>query len=65
MEALVTARRVGGSLMVRIPQEIIEVEGIRPDQIVHIEVSKARQDFFGKFKGVGRFTADDELTTHD
>ena len=65
MEALVTARKVGGSMMVRIPPEIIELKQIQPDEVVRIEVEKVKLDWFGKFKGVGHFTAEDELTTHD
>ena len=65
MEALVKTRRVGGSIMVHIPSEIIEMEHIKPDMMVHIEIQKVKQDWFGKFKGVGRFTAEDELSTHD
>ncbi len=65
MDALVKARKVGGSLMVRIPAEIVEVEMIRPDEVVRIEIEKIKRDWFGKFKGVGRFTEEDELTTHD
>ena len=26
---------------------------------------KARINWFGKFKGIGSFTSEDELTTHD
>ncbi len=51
--------------MVRIPPEIIEVEAIVPDEVLRIRVEKVRQDWFGKFKGIGRFTAEDELNTHD
>ena len=65
MEALVKARRVGGSIMVHIPLEIVEMEHIRPDEMVRIGIQKVKQDWFGKFKGVGHFTAEDELTTHD
>jgi len=65
METLVKARRVGGSLMVRIPPEVIELEHILPEELLRIDISKAKQDWFGKFKGIGRFTSEDELTTHD
>ncbi len=65
MEALVTTRKVGGSMMVRIPPEIIELEHIQSDEVVRIEIVKVKQDWFGKFKGVGRFSAEDELITHD
>lgn len=51
--------------MVHIPSEIIEMEHIKPDEMVRLDIKKVKQDWFGKFKGVGRFTAEDELSTHD
>ena len=51
--------------MVHIPSEIIEMEHIKPDEMVRLDVKKVKQDWFGKFKGVGHFTAEDELSTHD
>lgn len=65
MEALVKARKVGGSIMVHLPLEIVEHEGILPNELVRITIEKAHQDWFGKFKGVGSFSEEDELTTHD
>ena len=65
MEAIVRTRKVGGSVMVRIPTEILEEEGILQDEVVRIDVEKIRKDWFGAFKGVGSFTHDDELNTHD
>ncbi len=65
MEAIVKTRKVGGSIMVRIPPEVIEMEQLQPDEIIRIDIHKMRQDYFGRFKGVGRFTAEDELNTHD
>ena len=65
MEALTTTRKVGGSMMVHIPPEIVTLEGLHPDEIVRIEIKKAKQDCFGMFKGVGRFSHEDELNTHD
>ncbi len=65
MQAIVRARKVGGSLMVRIPPEIVQLEQLRPDDALQIEVEKARKDWFGAFKGCGSFTKEDELNTHE
>lgn len=65
METLVRTRQVGGSLMVRIPAEIVVEEGIKPNDLIRLDVEKVRKDWFGAFKGVGHFTEEDELTTHD
>lgn len=58
---LTTTRKIGGSLMVTIPKEIVVEENLREGEIVKIEVKKIRKDFFGALKGIGPFTKDDEL----
>ena len=63
--ALVKTRKVGGSIVVSIPKEATEQEGIREGELVEIEVKKARKDWFGALKGIGSFSKEDELDTHD
>ncbi|MGI0080360.1 MAG: AbrB/MazE/SpoVT family DNA-binding domain-containing protein [Nitrososphaerales archaeon] len=58
---LVKTRKVGGSIVARIPKEVTEQEGIREGELVEIDVKKARRDWFGATKGVGPFTKQDEL----
>ena len=62
--ALLRARRVGGSLVLRIPKEVVEEEGIREGDLVEIEVSKARNDWFGTFPNLKRFSREEELDAH-
>ena len=62
---LVKTRRVGGSLVVSIPKEAVEQEGIREGELIEVEVRKARRDWFGATRGVGSFTKEDELDLHD
>jgi len=64
-KALVKSRKVGGSIVVSIPKEVTEQEGIREGELVEIDVRKARKDWFGSLKGVGRFSKEDELDGHD
>jgi antitoxin component of MazEF toxin-antitoxin module len=64
-KALVKTQRMGGSITVRIPKEIIEQEGIGAYELVEIEVRKAKKGGYGALKGVGRFTRKDELDTPD
>lgn len=52
-------------MVVTVPKEIVESEGIREGEIVMIEVKKVKRSFFGAARGVGSFTAEDELTAHD
>ena len=49
------AKRIGGSLMVRIPKEIVEIESIHEGEAVQIEIKKVRKDWFGAIKGIGPF----------
>ena len=56
MEVLTKLRRVGGSVMARIPKEVLERESLHPGETVKIEVKKAKIDGFGIFKGMKSFT---------
>jgi bifunctional DNA-binding transcriptional regulator/antitoxin component of YhaV-PrlF toxin-antitoxin module len=64
-KALVRSRKVGGSIVVSIPKEVAEHEGITEGELIEIDVRKARKDWFGAFKGIGPFTKEDELDTHE
>jgi antitoxin component of MazEF toxin-antitoxin module len=60
-ETLAKARKLGGSLIVRIPKEIVEDENIHEGEMVRLRVSKVRKSGFGSLKGVGSMTREDEL----
>jgi len=64
METVTRTRRIGGSLVVTIPKEIVREEGIQEDEIVKIEVKKMKKSGFGIFKGMRSFTKEDEFDTH-
>ena len=38
MRVIVKVKKIGGSLMVRIPKDIVEAEGILPGDIVKLKV---------------------------
>lgn len=63
--AVVRAKRVGGSIMVRIPKEVVEQEDIHEGEMVEVEVRKTKKSWFGSTPGIGPFTHEDELDTHD
>ena len=65
METITRVRAVGGSLMVRIPKDLVKLESIEDGQLVEIRIKKVKKSFFGSLKGIGKFTKDDELNTHD
>ena len=63
--ALAKVRKVGGSLVVTIPREVVEEEGVKPGEIVNIEVRKAKKSYFGTARGIAPFTGRDEMKAHD
>jgi hypothetical protein len=64
-QCLAKTRKVGGSIVVTLPKELVENKKIKEGEIIEISVKKVRKDGFGILKGVGPFTAEDELTGHD
>jgi len=62
---LAKTRKVGGSLVVTLPKELVESKKIKEGEIVEITVKKVRKDGFGVLKGLAPFTAKDELTAHE
>jgi bifunctional DNA-binding transcriptional regulator/antitoxin component of YhaV-PrlF toxin-antitoxin module len=63
--SLTKTRKVGGSLVVTLPKELVESKKIKEGEIVEINVKKVRKDGFGVFKNLTPFTAKDELTAHE
>ncbi len=62
-ECLAKTRKVGGSLVVTLPKELVEAEKIKEGEIVKIRVKKLRKEGFGILKGMAPFTVEDELKT--
>ena len=62
---LAKTRKVGGSLVVTLPKELVETQKIRENEYVEITVKKCKIDGFGILKGIGPFTVEDELTAHE
>ena len=60
METLSRIRKVGGSLMVTIPKNVVEEQGLAEDELVHMIVKKAKKSGFGLYK-LGKFTKEDKF----
>ena len=63
--SLVKTRKVGGSLVVTLPKELVESKKVKEGEILEITVKKVKKDGFGVFKGMTSFTVEDELTAHE
>ncbi|MBI4980169.1 hypothetical protein HZC30_01260 [Candidatus Woesearchaeota archaeon] len=61
METLAKTRRIGGSLVVTIPKEIVDEEGIMANQLIRVDVQKVRRSGFGMFKSLAPFTKEDQF----
>lgn len=61
MEVLARTRKIGGSIIVTIPKEIIKEQGIQEDELVEIQVKKRKKDYFGALKGIGEFKREDRM----
>jgi hypothetical protein len=61
VRCLTKARKVGGSLVVTLPKELVETQKIKENEFLEITVKKCRKNGFGVFKGMAPFTAKDEL----
>jgi hypothetical protein len=59
LKSLSRARRIGGSLVVTIPKEIVKEEQIEENELVEISIKKTRKDYFGALKGIGSFKKED------
>jgi bifunctional DNA-binding transcriptional regulator/antitoxin component of YhaV-PrlF toxin-antitoxin module len=64
-KSLAKTRKVGGSLVVTLPKELVESQKIREGEVVEIAVRKCRKEGYGVLKGLSSFTVEDELTAHE
>jgi antitoxin component of MazEF toxin-antitoxin module len=61
---LAKTRKVGGSLVVTLPKELVENQNIKAGEIVELIVRKCRKSGFGALKNMKQFTVEDELASH-
>lgn len=52
MKVVSKTKRIGGSLMVRIPKDLAEAEGLGENQLVELEIKKKKISGFGILKGL-------------
>ena len=63
-KTVVKTRKVGGSIVVRIPKDVVEQEDIREGEPVELQVRKVRKDWFGAFPQLKPFSREEELDSH-
>lgn len=61
----VRARRVGGSIVVTIPIEVVEIARIKEGETLKIEIDKPRNSYFGALRGIGRIEHEERMDRLD
>ena len=61
MDAMVRTRKVGGSLIVTIPNETVKELNLKVNELVEIDVHRPKKSFFGALKNLSEFTEADRL----
>jgi len=61
MTIITKTRAIGGSLVVTIPADIVNLQQLNENEFVEIEVRKHKRDYFGALKGIGKFTRKDRM----
>ena len=64
MKAVTRTKKVGGSIMVTIPKEIVKEENIIEGELVQIEVEKVKKSYFGVFRGMKPYKHE-KFSDHD
>ena len=59
MDGITTTRKIGGSFIVTIPKNIVDMESIQEGEKVRVSIEKIKETGFGLFKGIGEFTSRD------
>ena len=49
--AYVRTRRVGGSIVVTIPMEVVEIARIKEGETLKLEIDRPKNSYFGTLKG--------------
>ncbi|MCR4369278.1 MAG: hypothetical protein NUV67_05225 [archaeon] len=65
MEAVVRVKKVGGSLMARIPKKMAGELNITDNEDILLSVKKRKKSFFGIAPGIGEFTEKDRLDSRE
>ena len=53
------AKRVGGSLMVTLPKQIVDFLGLQEGEVLELTIQRSRTSFFGALRGIGSFSEAD------
>jgi hypothetical protein len=58
-QVVAKAKRVGGSIMVTLPKQVVDLLGVVEGDVVELNVQLPRKSFLGALRGIGPFTEED------
>ncbi len=58
-QVVAKAKRVGGSIMVTLPKQVVDLLGVVEGDAVELNVQLPRRSFLGALRGIGAFTEED------
>ncbi|HLC85252.1 MAG TPA: AbrB/MazE/SpoVT family DNA-binding domain-containing protein [Candidatus Nanoarchaeia archaeon] len=61
VQTIQRVKKIGGSLMVRIPKDLVQMEHIQAGESLELDIRKLRKDYFGAFPGLKPFTKEDRM----
>ncbi|MBS3149619.1 AbrB/MazE/SpoVT family DNA-binding domain-containing protein [Candidatus Woesearchaeota archaeon] len=61
MKSVTRTRKIGGSIVVTVPKEIVKEEGIIEGELIEFEARKLKKSGFGLLKGMRPFTKEDKF----
>jgi len=61
MKSITRTRTIGGSIVVTIPKNIVKEESLKEGELVEIEVSKIKNNYFGALKEIDSFDKNDKF----
>ena len=59
-QVLQRMQKIGGSLMIRIPKEVVALEHLEEGEIIQAEINKVRKDWFGAAPGLKPFNKEED-----
>jgi len=60
VQVLQKTKKIGGSIMVRIPKEVVELEHIEEGELIQLDIQKPRKDWFGSTPGIKPFNKEED-----
>ncbi|MBI4148292.1 AbrB/MazE/SpoVT family DNA-binding domain-containing protein [Candidatus Woesearchaeota archaeon] len=65
LTVMARTRRVGGSLMVTIPKDVVDLAGVHPDDYVELHLRKVKKSYRGILKCIGSLRKEEKLDVHE